>query len=89
LTPQGNQDGYQASAPLKRTRNLSTKLLLMHGTADDNVHLQNTLEFVSQLQLDGTLCDMLLFPNMNHSINGCNARAVVYGNMMQYFINNL
>lgn len=89
LTPQENHDGYQASAPLNRTRNLSTRLLLMHGTADDNVHLQNTLEFVSQLQLDGTLCDMLLFPNMNHSINGCNSRAVVYGNMMQYFINNL
>jgi dipeptidyl-peptidase-4 len=62
---------------------------MMHGTADDNVHLTNTIEFVSRLQEVNRSCDMLLFPNMNHSINGCNARALVYGRMLNYFEKNL
>ena len=61
----------------------------MLGTADDNVHLANTMEYVSRLQMDGQLCNMLLFPNMNHSIYGCNSRAVVYGNMINFFKKNL
>lgn len=84
-TPRQNEDGYNDSAPLNRTRNLRCPLLIMHGTADDNVHLSNTMEFVSRLQSNGLFCDMFLFPNMNHSIFGCNARAVVYGRMIDYF----
>ena len=61
----------------------------MYGTADDNVHPANTLEFVSRLQSAGILCDMLVFPNMNHSINGCNARSVVYANMLRWLDKNL
>ncbi len=89
LTPQQNEDGYRSSAPINRCRQLSAKLLIMSGTADDNVHLSNTMEFVSRLQANNILCDMLLFPNMNHSINGCNARAVVYGKMLDFFNKNL
>ncbi|MDE6403364.1 MAG: prolyl oligopeptidase family serine peptidase, partial [Muribaculaceae bacterium] len=66
---------------------LGCELLLMSGTADDNVHMSNTIEYVSHLQSNGKLCDMLLFPNMNHSINGCNARALVYTNMLKFFQN--
>lgn len=84
LTPQENPDGYRSSAPLNRADNLKCPLLIMHGTADDNVHLMNTIQFVSALQSDGILCDMLLFPNMNHSINFCNARAVVYAKLLEY-----
>ena len=61
----------------------------MHGTADDNVHLNNSLEFVAQLQSLGILCDMWLFPNMNHSINFCNARALVYAKMLDWLNRNL
>ena len=57
----------------------------MYGTADDNVHPENTLEFVAQLQQNGLACDMFVFPNMNHSINGCDARRVVYAKMIDYF----
>lgn len=89
LTPAQNEDGYNDSAPLNRARNLKCDLLLMHGTADDNVHLSNTIEFVSRLESEGLFCDMLLFPNMNHSIFGCNARAVVYARMIDYFSNHL
>lgn len=89
LTPKANEDGYNDSAPLLKTRNVNCNLLIMCGTADDNVHIANTMEYVSHLQSDGILCDMLMFPNMNHSINGCDARATVYGKMVDYFKKNL
>lgn len=89
LTPGENAEGYDRSAPTSRASNLNCSLLMMHGTADDNVHLSNTIEFVSRLQEANRCCDMLLFPNMNHSINGCNARQLVYGKMIDYFGKNL
>ena len=61
----------------------------MYGTADDNVHPANSLQFVSALQTAGGYCDMFVFPNMNHSIYGCNARAVVYGKMFDFFKDKL
>lgn len=84
LTPQQNADGYRESAPLSRVESLSCPLLMMSGTADDNVHLFNTMQYVSALQSKGMFCDMFLFPNMNHSINGCNSRAVVYAKMLDF-----
>lgn len=84
-TPSQNFEGYRKSAPLHRAADLKCPLLLMYGTADDNVHPSNSIEFVSALQNAGLLCDMLIFPNMNHSINGCNARAGVYANMLRFF----
>lgn len=87
LTPQQNHDGYQASAPLNFTDKMQSNLLLMLGTADDNVHPANTFEYAAALQYDGALFDMMVFPNKNHSIYGCNARAVVFGNMFRYFNN--
>ena len=89
LTPQQNEEGYKQSAPLWRTSHLACPLLIMYGTSDDNVHPANSLEFVSRLQRQGDICDMLVFPNMNHSINGCNARSVVYGKMLDWFNKNL
>lgn len=88
-TPQQNEDGYRDSAPINRTARLECPILLMYGTSDDNVHPANTLEFVSRLQSQGLLCDMFIFPNMNHSINGCNSRAVVYAKMLDFFDRNL
>lgn len=89
LTPQANESGYDESAPVNRVDGLKCPLLIMHGTLDDNVHPANTFEFVSRLQNEGKLCDMFIFPNKNHSIYGCNARAVVYGKMLDFFIKNL
>lgn len=85
LTPQMNPDGYAAGSPVNRAGNVTIPLLLMHGTADDNVHLVNTLQFVSVMQQQGRFCDMFLYPNMNHSINGCNARLNVYSKMLHHF----
>ncbi len=85
LTPRENELGYTDSAPLNRVNHLSCPLLLMHGTADDNVHPANSLEYVAKLVANGNFCDMMLFTGMNHSINGCDARAVVYGKMLNFF----
>lgn len=85
LTPRENESGYEDSAPINYVENLECPLLIMHGTADDNVHLSNVMEYVSQLQAHGKFCDMFLFPNMNHSIYGCNARSLVYMKMLLYF----
>ncbi|MCM1137484.1 MAG: DPP IV N-terminal domain-containing protein [Duncaniella sp.] len=89
LTPKQNEDGYEDSAPLNHVENMNVPLLIMHGTADDNVHLMNTIQYVSRLQAAGRFCDMFLFPNMNHSIYNCNARMTVYTRLIDYFNKNL
>ena len=89
LTPKENETGYNWGSPIKRAKDVKCRLLLMSGTADDNVHVQNTIEYVSELQSNGILCDMLLFPNMNHSIYHCNSRALVYAKMLDYFNRNM
>lgn len=89
LPPSRNPAGYAASAPINHIGGLDCRLLIMHGTADDNVHLSNTMEYVARLIASGKYCDMLLFPNMNHSINGCDTRLMVYSRMLDYFRTNL
>lgn len=89
LTPKENEDGYEESAPINHVGNMNIPLLIMHGTADDNVHLMNTMQYVSRLQADGRWCDMFLYPNMNHSIYYCNARLSVYSRLIDYFDKNL
>lgn len=89
LTPQQNESGYRQGSPLTHASQLGCPLLMMYGTADDNVHPANSLQYVSKLQSYGILCDMFVFPNMNHSINGCNARAVVYAKMFDFFSQKL
>lgn len=89
LTPNQNDTGYKASAPLNAAGNLSADLLIMYGTADDNVHPVNSLQMASELQTKGILFQMMSFPNKNHSIYGCLNRAVVYGNMFRFFSEKL
>lgn len=89
LTPQQNPDGYKVSAPVNRAANVKCPLLIMTGTADDNVHFFNTVQYVANLQMAGGWCDLLIFPNMNHSINGCQDQTVVYARMLDYFNRNM
>ena len=89
LTPQENEKGYRESSPINRLKDMNIPLLLMHGTADDNVHLLNTMQYVSVMQSYGRFCDMFLYPNMNHSINGCDTRLNVYSKMLDYFNKNM
>lgn len=84
-TPQANPEGYAQSAPMSRVSRLTCPLLMMSGTADDNVHMSNTVEFLGKMIELNRWPQLLIFPNMNHSINGCNTRAVVYARMLQFF----
>lgn len=85
LTPAQNPQGYNESAPVNLTARMNVPLLLMAGTADDNVHFSNTVEYLSRLQSNGKLCNLMIFPNKNHSIVGCNSRDLVYSNMLNHF----
>jgi acetyl esterase/lipase len=72
-----------------KVNKIKCPLLIISGTADDNVHMSNTMSYVSSLIENGKYCDLFLFPDMNHSINGCNSRAIVYAKMLDYFNKNL
>lgn len=72
-TPQENPVGYDCS-PLHRYQNLKGDLLLIHGTADDNVHYQNTAEFSEALVQADYQFDTQIYTNRNHSIYGGNTR---------------
>lgn len=89
LTPQQNPEGYEESSVLLRAERLAPRTLVMYGTADDNVHPANTIDFVGRLISLGKWCDVLMFPNMNHSINYCNGRAMVYSRMLDHFNEHL
>ncbi len=68
-TPQNNPEGYEKSAPLNAAKNLHGKLLLIHGAMDDNVHMQNTIQFVYELQKAGKQFDLMLYPKSRHGVS--------------------
>jgi dipeptidyl-peptidase-4 len=65
--PQTNADAYLDSAPRFAAKDLRGDLLLIHGTTDDNVHLQNTIQFAHELQQAGRQFEMMLYPRTTHS----------------------
>ncbi len=87
--PQDNPQGYDENAPASRAEKLSGNLLIIHGTADDNVHVQNTLEFCEALVQAGKTFDMMLYTNRNHGIYGGNTRHHLYRKMTQFLEENL
>ncbi|MGQ1889921.1 S9 family peptidase [Thermophagus sp. OGC60D27] len=88
-TPQMNPKGYDDNSPIKLAENLNGKLFLIHGSADDNVHFQNTMEYAEQLIQAGKQFEMFVYPNRNHSIYGGNTRHHLYTMMSQYIFENL
>ena len=73
-TPYENQSGYDEVNPIARASKLSGALLLCHGLADDNVHYQNTAEYVEALVQADKDFRQLVYTNRNHSIYGGNTR---------------
>jgi len=67
-TPQNNPEGYKRSSPVHAAENLSGKLLLIHGTTDDNVHLQNTIQFIYALEKAGQQFALMLYPKSRHGV---------------------
>ncbi len=89
LTPQQNESGYNESSAMLCTRNMKSKLLIMSGTSDDNVHFYNTVKYVSKLNSEGSLCDMMAYAGFEHSLPMCNARTMLFRKIASFLKMNL
>lgn len=67
-TPQSNPQGYKRSSALEAAGQLHGKLLIIHGVVDDNVHLQNTIQFVDALQKAGKQFELMVYPGSRHGV---------------------
>ncbi|MDL2242045.1 DPP IV N-terminal domain-containing protein, partial [Bacteroidales bacterium OttesenSCG-928-L03] len=88
-TPKENFSNYEFCSPVKLAGQLQGNLLLVHGTADDNVHLQNTLYYSEALVEAGKQFDMQIYSNKNHSILGENTRTHLYTRVIDFLDKNL
>ena len=87
-TPKENKEGYDDS-PIGRAAQLKGRLLICHGTADDNVHYRNTMEYAEALVQADKDFSTLAYTNRNHSIYGGNTRRHLFRQITQWFVQNL
>jgi len=88
LLPQ-NEKGYRASSPIDRVEGLKGKLLIAHGTGDDNVHFANTLSLINELIEFGKSVEVMPFPGRGHGVSDPPARKVLMNRVTQFFLDNL
>jgi len=88
-TPQENAEGYRAGAPLNHVDGIKARLLLVHGTGDDNVHPQNTIQLADKLEAANKPFYMLLYPNRTHSISGGNTSVHLFNSLTRFVKENL
>lgn len=90
-TPQENRSGYDDNAPLNFVNRIKGKFLLIHGTADDNVHFQNSAELVTALVKANVDFETMYYPNKNHSISGMgdNTTFHIWSKMTNWILENL
>jgi dipeptidyl-peptidase-4 len=89
LTPAENPDGYDEGSSMAYVDSLKGRLLLVHGTGDDNVHFQNTLRMIQRLERANKQFDMRIYPNKTHSISGGNTSENVFGLLTDWLQKNL
>lgn len=87
-TPQQNAAGYDNGSPVRLANDLQGRLLIIHGTADDNVHFQNTVEYTSALIKANKQFDLFMFPDLNHSILGASNRNYLYTKVIDFLKSN-
>ena len=87
--PQDNPEGYDDNSPINHVKKLKGNFLLIHGTSDDNVHFQNSVDLVSELIKQNKQFDTMYYPNRDHSIYGDNARMHLYTKMTNFILENL
>jgi dipeptidyl-peptidase-4 len=73
-TPEDNPEGYKNGSVLTYTDNLKGELYIVHGMADDNVHMQNSIWLISKLQDQGKVFDFMIYPGSRHGWGGAKAR---------------
>jgi len=87
--PRENEEGYKESSPQNYVDGLRARFLLVHGTGDDNVHPQNSLQLADKLEAAGRPFYMLLYPNRTHSISGGNSQAHLFESMTRFIQESL
>lgn len=88
-TPQENPSGYDDNSPINHVDKLKGKLLLIHGSGDDNVHVQNTMQMMEALIQANKQFDSQIYPDKNHGIYGGKTRIQLYNKMTNFIKQNL
>ena len=88
-TPQENADGYDRNSPINYVDNVKGKYLLIHGSSDDNVHFQNTMDMTSAMVKANKQFELFVYPNKNHGIYGGNTRNHLFQMMLNFIETNL
>ncbi len=88
-TPQENPAGYDENSPITHVDKMNGKYLLVHGTADDNVHFQNAIDLVTALNKAEKQYEQFFYPNKNHGIYGGNTRYHLYLKLTDFILKNL
>jgi dipeptidyl-peptidase-4 len=88
-TPKDNGENYDINSPINHVEKLKGNFLLIHGTADDNVHFQNSMEMVSEMVSKNKEFDFFAYPNKNHGIYGGYTRVHLYNKMTNFLTNHL
>jgi dipeptidyl-peptidase-4 len=83
-TPQENASGYDNNSPINHVSKLKGNFLLIHGSGDDNVHVQNTMKMVEALVQANKQFDMAIYPDKNHGIYGGKTRLQLYTKMTNF-----
>lgn len=83
-TPQENGGGYDSNSPINHVAKMKGAYLLVHGTADDNVHVQNTMEMTTALIKANVQFEQFIYPDKNHGIFGGNTRLHLYALMTDF-----
>ncbi len=89
MTPQNNREGYDRTSIVKSAKNLSGRLLLIHGQIDDNVHMQNTTQFVYELQKADKQFDVMYYPTARHGVTNPLQVKHWYTMMTDFILRNL
>ncbi len=87
--PQDNEAGYDENSPINHVDKLRGDLLLVHGVADDNVHFQNSMDYINKLVAANKQFDLMTYPNRDHGIRGGGARLHLYTRMTDFLKENL
>ena len=88
-TPQENASGYDENSPINHVNKLKGKYLLIHGSGDDNVHVQNSMQMIEALIQANKQFDSQIYPDKNHGIYGGKTRIQLFNKMTNFIKENL
>jgi dipeptidyl-peptidase 4 len=88
-TPQNNPEGYARTSVVAAAKNLNGKMLLIHGTIDDNVHMQNSIQFIYELQQAGKQFEFMAYPKSRHGVTDPQLLKHMREMMTKFILENL